>query len=158
MFLLHCSVIMHATGTRKVIYTVQRVAQLPQILLIGPITFLGQTVDHMHTDKYSLSLSHTAKCFHRGRWCALFAWLLLLLPNLNINMTHSKWWHLHWLKMAAYLQWFFTKTDRFVFPHRFCFCFTVVIYLFILLMRDTPELYSTFRPANERLIFAVAWE
>lgn len=67
---------------------------------------------YTHTDKYSLSLSHTAKCHHRGRWCALFAWLPLFLPNLNINMTHNKRWHLHWLKMAAYLQWFFTKSDR----------------------------------------------
>lgn len=92
-------------------------------LLIGAADFLGQTVDHMHTHThrqiFTFSLTHTVKCFHRGRWCALFARLLLFLPNLNINMTHSKWWwHLHWLKMAAYLQWFFTKSDRSSVPHR----------------------------------------
>lgn len=132
-------------------------------LLIGATAFLGQTVDHMtsmhtYTDKYSLSLSHKAKCFHRGRWCVLFAWLLLFLPKLNINMTRKRW-HLHWLKMAVYLQWFFTKSDS---PHphmQDSFLFSVVIYLFMLLLRDTPKLYSMLLPVNERLITAAAaWE
>lgn len=96
-------------------------------LPIGATAFLGQTVDHIHTHtrtQPNIPSLHTTKCFHRGRWCALFAWLLLFLPNLNINMTHSERCHLHWLKMAAYLQRFFTKSDRFSFPS-----FRLFIYL-----------------------------
>lgn len=93
---------------------------------------------HTHTDKYSLFRSHTAKCFHRGRWCALFAWLLLFLPNLNINVTHSKPWRLHWLKMAAYLQWFFTKCDRSSFPIGIVFCFSSFLFLTVTVLQ-----YST---------------
>lgn len=74
-------------------------------LVIGAAAFLGQTVDHRHTHTHlhRQIFYFSAKCFHWERWRALFAWLLFFLSNLNINMTHSKWWCLHWLKMAGYL-------------------------------------------------------
>lgn len=61
MPLLLCSVIMRATGTRQVIYTVECVARLPRTYLIGATAFLGQTVDrtYVRTHTHILFVSHT---------------------------------------------------------------------------------------------------
>lgn len=40
---------------------------------------------HKETQIFSVTRAHGSK---RGRRCALVAWLLLFLPNLNINVTH----------------------------------------------------------------------